>query len=251
MKLDPPSLPSPEVLPAPLPVGLRSVRIAVCEDSHITRHYLVAGLGLAGFQAEGVEDGFALDRLLARWSPDIVILDIELPGEDGFTIASRLRRTHPQMGVIMLTARGQLDDRIKGLDSGADAYFAKPVEIRELTAVIGSLHRRVSAPVPVPAVSSWHLQHPASRLVTPRGRQIGLTDTELRFLDCLLARPGHVVDRDEILKTLDQPLDTYAVRRMETMLSRLRAKVARECPEEPLPVKARQNRGYIFLVEEG
>jgi DNA-binding response OmpR family regulator len=207
------------------------------------REYLVTGLQAFGLRVAGAAHGEALDAAMAESEPDLVILDIGLPGEDGFTIAARLRRERPRLGIIMLTARDGLEDRIKGLDGGADLYFAKPVDLRELAAAIGSLHRRLGGG------QAWRLDRRESRLLTPRGVPVALTDLELRFLSPLMARPGEVVDREELFAALEQRSDLYAMRRMETMVSRLRSKVLRLSPEEALPVRARHGRGYAFLGE--
>jgi DNA-binding response OmpR family regulator len=95
----------------------------------------------------------------------------------------------------------------------------------------------------------WRLDALRSCLVTPNGVEIALTDNELRFLTPLLDQPGTVIDRDRLSQALDQLPDIYAMRRMETMLSRLRTKVQKASPEEPLPVRARHGRGYAFLSE--
>jgi DNA-binding response OmpR family regulator len=211
------------------------------------REYIVSGLAHFGFTVLGVPNGAALDRAMGDQEPDILILDIGLPGEDGFSIAERLRKERPQVGIIMLTARDQVDDRVKGLDCGADQYFAKPVDMRELASAIGSLHRRLS--VSGASGGNWRLEVLRSALVTPGGISIDLTDNELRFLVPLLEKPGEVVEREELLRALDQRPDLYAMRRLETMVSRLRAKVQRSSSGEPLPVRARHGRGYAFLSE--
>jgi DNA-binding response OmpR family regulator len=226
----------------PTPSG---TRVLVCEDSSHMRDYLVTGLEHFGILAQGAAHAGALDAALSAGEPHIVILDVGLPGEDGFSIAQRLRRERPRLGIIMLTARHSLEDRIKGLDGGADLYFAKPVDLRELASAIGSLHRRLGDAAP----RAWRLDRPASRLHSPGGTAVDLTDLELRFLTPLLERPGEVVERDALFLALEQHPDIYATRRMETLVSRLRGKVLRICPGEPLPVKARHGRGYAFLVE--
>ena len=219
--------------------------VLVCEDSRHMRDYLVTGLGHFGLRAAGVAHGAALDEALAREEPDLVLLDIGLPGEDGFTIAERLRRQRPHVGIIMLTSRDGLEDRIRGLDGGADLYFAKPVDLRELASAIGSLQRRL----PGRPARAWRVDRPASCLHTPGGAQVPLTDLELRFLLPLAARPGEVVDREELFLALEQRPDIYAMRRMETLVSRLRAKVLRVSQGEALPVRARHGKGYAFLSE--
>lgn len=221
-------------------------KVFACEDSRLMREYLVKGLDHFGITVTGVASGRALDEAMAIAEPDIVILDIGLPDEDGYSIATRLRRQRPHIGIIMLTARGKLDDRVRGLDCGADLYFAKPVDLRELASALGSLYRRLAS-VQKPAPGAWRLDSAKSCLLAPSGTSVDLTDNELRFLTPLLASSGEVVDRDDLARALDQLPDIYAMRRMETLLSRLRSKVQRLCPEEPLPVRARHGRGYAFL----
>jgi DNA-binding response OmpR family regulator len=228
-------------------VEARKLRVYACEDSQLMREYIVTGLDHFGIAVLGVPNGASLDQTMQEQEPDIVILDIGLPGEDGYAIAERLRRERPHVGIIMLTARDRVDDRVKGLDCGADLFFAKPVDLRELASAIGSLHRRLTSPA-APS-ETWRLDALKSCLVTPMGISIDLTDNELRFLIPLLERPGEVVNRDDLSRALDQRPDLYAMRRMETMISRLRTKVEKASPDEPLPVRARHGRGYAFLSE--
>ncbi len=227
----------------------KAIRVVACEDQPLMREYLVSGLTRLGIQVVGVPDGPSLNAHLAEEPADMVLLDVGLPGEDGYSIASRLRMDRPGLGIIMLTARDRTDDKVLGLDSGADLYFAKPVDLRELASAIGSLHRRLSTLQPEVAVPRWRLDVLHSALITPQGVAVSLTDNELRFLTPLFEHPGEVVDRDLLSAALEQIPDIYAMRRMETMLSRLRSKVQRSSPDEALPVRARHGRGYAFLSE--
>ncbi len=211
------------------------------------REFLISGLLRLGITVRGVSDGPALDAHLEAHATDIVLLDIGLPGEDGYSIASRLRRERPHLGIIMLTARDQTEDRVLGLDCGADLYLAKPVDLRELAAAIGSLYRRLNQGKPVTPPQGWRLDALRSALITPTGVAIALTDNELRFLTPLLEQPGQVIDRDLLSQALEQIPDLYANRRMETLLSRLRTKIRIASPGESLPVRARHGRGYAFL----
>jgi DNA-binding response OmpR family regulator len=135
---------SPENQESSTPEENRNIRVVACEDQALMRDYIVSGLATFGIQAASVPDGVALDEYIEAHAVEIVILDIGLPGEDGYTIADRLRKERPHLGIIMLTARDRTDDRVQGLDSGADLYFAKPVDLRELASAVGSLHRRLS-----------------------------------------------------------------------------------------------------------
>lgn len=221
------------------------IRVIVCEDSLTMRTCLVDGLAASGLATRGVSDGQALDQLLSGGWGEILLLDINLPGEDGFSIEERIRCQRPDLGIVILTARDPLEDRIRGLESGADLYFVKPVDLRELAAAIRSLHRRLAPD----SGARWRLYADYSRLDTPSGVGIPLTDGELRVLVPLVQRAGEVVSRDEILAVLGQASDYYAMRRLETLLSRLRKKILGASPAEPLPVRARHGNGYIFAAD--
>ncbi len=119
------------------------IPIVICEDDEELRRILVVGLRYFGIDACGVGDGVALDTALAADRATVVVLDIGLPGEDGLSIARRLSASSSSlMGIILLTARGSMEDRTQGICSGADAYFVKPVDLRELASAVQNLHRR-------------------------------------------------------------------------------------------------------------
>lgn len=221
-----------------------SLDVIVVEDDPELRDILVSGLRFFGHRVRGAGCGKALDAELATSPADVVILDLGLPDEDGIEIARRLRRDHP-CGIVMTTARGKLDERVCGLESGADLYFVKPVDIRELDAALLSLSRRIA----VPSRAAWRFEPLTSRLVTPLGAEVFLTAHECILIRRLLDTPGENVSRGEIFKALKQPDDLYADKRLETMISRLRAKVRATDPESELPVRARHNLGYAFLAE--
>ncbi|MBF0160066.1 MAG: response regulator [Magnetococcales bacterium] len=128
----------------------RPLRVIVVEDHAALREAIVTGLATLGYQARGVEDGAALDRELVLAPADIVVLDIGLGRyrENGFSIAARLRR-QVRCGIVMVTARGELDARIRGLEEGADAYLVKPIDFAELSAVMNSIMRRIKPVSPV------------------------------------------------------------------------------------------------------
>ncbi len=231
------------------PTPDQELSVVVCEDHALTRHHLVAGLGTYRIRVHGVPDGAALTAYLASHDPDILILDIGLPGEDGYSIAARLHRERPHLGIVMLTARDQMDDRIQGLDCGADLYFTKPVDLRELVSAMGGLQRRLRLNRSAPASADWQLDVLRSALRTPSGASVALTDNELRFLAPLFQEPGTVIPRERLSRALEQVPDMYAMRRMETMLSRLRAKVRKASPDVPLPIQARHGQGYAFVGE--
>jgi len=221
-----------------------SLRIIVVEDNHELRDILVAGLHYFGHRSRGVGDGLALDRVLAESPADIIILDLGLPGEDGIAIARRLRENH-NYGIVMVTARGRLDERVLGRESGADLYFIKPVDIRELNAALINLAQRLFKR----AQSGWRFTARTSTLQTPQGVTIHLTAQECLLMQKLLETPGTNVSRREIFRALNQSDDIYADKRLETLVSRLRGKVKSADTTSELPVRARHNLGYAFLAE--
>ena len=237
--MNPSPLPSPETIP-----------LAVCEDDRELRAILQAGLAHFGIEVLGAEDGPALDRLLAEHPLSVVVLDIGLPGEDGLSIARRLRAAEgPPLGLIMLTARGALEDRLSALKEGVDAYFVKPVDLRELALAVRNLHRRLTQPsqaTPPPGSYSLDAMHSTLRL--PSGGQVSLSATELRLLQVLALNPGEVVERSALLHNLQQPMDAPAMQRLEALISRLRGKVRQLDGTEPLPLQACHGIGYSFLA---
>ena len=113
------------------------------EDDDPSRSLVVSGLQMAGFGARGVASGAAMWTALSESGANIAVLDLNLGDENGLDLARALRKTHPMMGIVMMTTRGMVEDRIEGLLHGADAYLVKPVDIRELAGVIRNLYRRL------------------------------------------------------------------------------------------------------------
>lgn len=226
------------------------IPVAVCEDDDDLRAILASGLPHFGFQVFGVPSAEQLDHLLANREVNLLILDLGLPGEDGFSVAQRLRRERPGLGIVILTARGLLEERIRGLTLGADTYFVKPVDLAELAATLGNLHRRIAhghAAAPRP----WRLNKRKAELETPAGQAVSLTVNEITLLASLMAEPGATLDRQVLCGALEWFSDDKGDHRLETLISRLRKKVEAISPEDPLPIKARHGRGYAFLAEDG
>lgn len=226
------------------------ISVAVCEDDDDLRDILASGLPHYGFRVFGVGNAEHLDPLLANREIELLILDLGLPGEDGYSVAQRLRLEHPALGIVILTARGLLEERIRGLSLGADLYFVKPVDLGELSAAMISLHRRV-AHRQSPVEQTWRLKKGKAELETPAGRSVELTAQELTLLDRMMARPGVTMDRHALCEALGWLADERVDHRLEGLISRLRKKVAAISPEEPLPIKARHGQGYAFLSEDG
>lgn len=221
-----------------------SLRIVVVEDNSELRDILVTGLRFWGHQVRGVQDGPGLDEALQEYPADMVILDLGLPGEDGIAIARRIR-TKCACGIVMATARGSLEERVLGRETGADLYFVKPVDLVELNAALKNLALRlfgISRP-------TWRFTAITSTLTTPQKIEIPLTAQECILIQKLVETPGHNVSRRDIFTALNQLDDIYADKRLETLISRLRTKVRAADPACELPVRARHNLGYAFLAE--
>ncbi|MBI3132435.1 MAG: response regulator transcription factor [Acidobacteria bacterium] len=222
----------------------RPPRVLACEDDPVFQVMLKAGLQAQGLPLTVISDGGALEAALASLRPEILLLDLGLPGEDGLSIARRLRRRHPRLGIVMITSRGLAEDRLQGFQEGADLYFVKPVDLRVLGAAIQSLARRLA---PAPPEGAWFLHGDRSVLATPNGGEVVLTHNEHLFLNRLLRDRGTVVGRDELMAALGYAPDPEGAHRLETLLTRLRKKVRDQAMGEALPIRARHGSGYAFL----
>jgi DNA-binding response OmpR family regulator len=224
----------------------KPLSIVIVEDEPELREYLMEGLSYFGFEMRGVGDGAELDAALIQRPAHIVILDLGLPREGGLEISARLR-DNPTLGIIILTARSMTEERILGLESGADHYFVKPVDIGELAAAIKNLARRLARPAATP----WTFSADSSSLLTPNNVCVSLTAQECILLELLFAHLGKNVSRQQIFKALGQPDDISSNARVEVLISRLRAKVLKADPTASLPLRARHNLGYIMLAGDG
>jgi len=224
----------------------KPLSIVIVEDEPELREYLREGLSYFGFEVRGVGDGAELDAALIKKPAHIVILDLGLPREGGLEISARLR-DNPTLGIIILTARSMTEERILGLESGADHYFVKPVDIGELAAAIKNLGRRLARPSATP----WSFSAESSSLLTPNNICVALTAQECILLELLFAHLGKNVSRQQIFKALGQPDDISSNARVEVLISRLRAKVLKSDPTASLPLRARHNLGYIMLAGDG
>ncbi|MBP2298604.1 response regulator transcription factor [Azospirillum picis] len=235
--------------------------IVVVEDEKSLRCDMVEYLSNCGFDAIGACDGAELDRLLQTRTAAIVILDVNLPDEDGFKIAARLR-DHHGAGIIMVTARGSTVDRIVGLEIGADAYLVKPIELRELEAQVKSLLRRLSeraaeaATRPAngaPAVDAaengdearWALDTTEWCLTNPAGVRISLTSMEMKLTSLLATQARKPATRDQISQALYNRRWNPEDRSIDTVVGRLRHKVEGAIGG-PAPLKSVHGVGYVF-----
>lgn len=229
------------------PIVANSVlRVALLEDDAALRErILLPGLANFGFAVTGMETAAALWAALDSATFDIVILDVGLPDADGFVVAGDIRARFPGIGIVMLTGRGDTPDRVRGLTQGADAYLAKPVEIELLAATLHSLARRLQGVQPAQAIKRWHLDANGWCLVTPSGSAVALTKTERRVVERLIAAPGQLITRDELIAALTSNVFDFDTHRLDSLIYRLRRKVT-DVSGESLPLSAVHGEGYVL-----
>ncbi|MGV2980750.1 response regulator [Camelimonas sp. ID_303_24] len=195
-------------------------------------------------------DGRQMDRLLRADRVDLVILDLNLPGEDGLAICRRLRQSS-SVPIIMLTARGEDVDRIIGLEMGADDYLAKPFNPRELLARVRAVLRRRDNPQAiVEEVSAfsflgWTLDAAARKLSNPEGVRIAVTGAEFELLRALCEHAGRVLSRDTLLDLTQGRVAAPFGRSIDVLVSRLRQKIERD-PRDPDIIRTIRSSGYLF-----
>lgn len=222
-------------------------RILVVEDDEEIRSLVAKYLGENGFEVTLARHGGEMDAILARVQVDLIVLDVNLPGEDGFAICVRLR-TIGSLPLIMLTARGEDADRILGIELGADDYLVKPFVPRELLARIGAVLRRTAPGVePSQKISAYCfcgflLDPVARRLLRPTGVRVILTSAEFDLLLTLCRNPGKVFSRDQLKAA------STTERSVDILVSRLRQKIEHD-PREPTLIQTVRSLGYTFTAK--
>jgi DNA-binding response OmpR family regulator len=174
------------------------LRILVVEDEPQISNFLRVGLGYEGFSVAIAEDGHEALAELKRFKPQLVILDLMLPGISGMELAERMR-ADPELMIIMLTARDQVEDRIAGLNAGADDYLVKPFDFEELVARIHAVTRRRGSPEAAVLRAGQLILDRESRVVTMNGEAVALTAKEFELLLLFMTHPGKVLSRRFIL----------------------------------------------------
>lgn len=207
--------------------GDAELTVLLVEDEETFVEFLTMGLTYEGFTVHAVRDGREALPTFERVHPHVVLLDLMLPGMDGISICRALR-ARSEVPIIMLTARGEVEDRIEGLDSGADDYLPKPFKFAELMARVRAVLRRHKVTVgSTLAVGDLRLDR-NTREVTHVGQPIDLTRREFDLLECFMLHPRHVLTRDAILDRVwgyDQVVDTNVV---DVYVGYLRAKLGED-----------------------
>lgn len=222
------------------------IRVTIVEDNDDFRDEVLFHLHRAGHEVTGLADSAALDRHLVEHFCDVLVLDLGLPGEDGLTITRRLAG-RPDLGIVLLTACGTLDDRLAGLSGGADAYLVKPVDFRELVAVVEGVARRLRLANRAKSSATWRVRAQCPELIAPDGRVITLTEAEWRLLRALAERGGgEAVCRERLIQVLGHRRHLYDERRLEALVSRLRAKLSAHGDTEHTLLRSVRCVGYRF-----
>jgi len=240
-------------------------RILIVEDDPSVREMLAEYLGTHSYEVAQADRGTAMREAVEKSLPDLVLLDVNLPGEDGLTLARFLRERY-DVGIIMVTAASGLADRVAGLEVGADDYVVKPFELRELLARVKSVLRRMQARVegapaaPAGEATSAHsprvrvgacaLDLVSHRLFAADGNEIPLTAMEFDLLKVFIERPNQVLDRDQLLTlTRNREWEPFD-RSIDIRIARVRRKVESD-PERPQAIRTVRGAGYMYVPSGG
>jgi two-component system phosphate regulon response regulator OmpR len=206
-------------------------------------------LGGHGYEVVEAGDGAAMRQALKAGAPQLVLLDVRLPGEDGLALARWLRERH-DVAIIMVTSAGEVIDRVVGLEVGADDYIAKPFDLRELLARVKSVLRRASGEKPSPSrrvpFGSCVLDLDRHQLIGAAGEDIPLTAMEFDLLRAFAEHPNRVLSRDQLLTlTRNREWEPFD-RSIDIRIARLRRKIEQD-PDNPRTIKTIRGSGYIFI----
>ena len=221
------------------------MRVLLVEDEEDIADFLARGLKEVGYAVDQVEDGVSALDLASSFDFDLILLDIMLPKLDGYAVCKKLRERNVKTPILMLTARDTVEERVKGLDMGADDYLVKPFAFAELLARIRALSRR--EPVlsqPVLRVQDLEID-PAARTVTRAGKAVDLTAKEYALLEYFMRNPGRVLTREMITDRLWSFDSASFTNVIDVYVGRLRRKI-----DDGQPVKLIQTvRGVGYKIE--
>ena len=202
------------------------MRILVIEDESQLARHVTRALVRHGHEAEAQSDGAEGLRVALEHPPDLIVLDLNLPSLDGFSVLAALRQAKSPARVLILTARGEVEHRVKGLKAGADDYLAKPFSMEELAARIEALGRRAATPTAADLLEVGDLHMDVrNRRVTRGTKAVALSPREFDVLQVLMQEPGRVFSRTELCERVWQRDHEYDTRTVEIFITRLRKKV--------------------------
>ena len=229
--------------------------ILIVDDDAEIRGLLREYFEKNGYRVSLAADGKGLRAAFSVGEPDLVVLDLMLPGDDGFTLCRELR-ARSEVPIIMLTARGEDTDRIVGLELGADDYLAKPFNARELLARVKSVLRRMRAlpgnlkPDIVKGFrfAGWTLDIATRNLTSPKGVVIALSGTEFRLLRTFVSHPNRVLTRDQLIDLMLSRDAAPFDRAIDVQVSRLRQRLGEDA-KEPTLIKTVRSQGYVLAAQ--
>lgn len=217
-----------------------SLHILVVEDNDSLREATVEFLQSQGHHATGVVLAEDVDDTPTRDLPDLYLIDVNLPGENGFSLAERIRRSQPLAGIVLVTARGQLNDRLEGYATGADNYLIKPVEKLELLACVNNLARRLK---PSREPTSALVLNNAKLLLSGPEAEISLTQGEGLLLAALCRAAGQKLERWQAMQLIDNKDKGLVTANLEMRISALRKKLS-ACGAGPDAIRTLRGFGY-------
>ena len=219
------------------------LKIIVVEDHDALREVTVVALGSMGHIVRGVECAEDLDEELSDFLADLLIIDLNLPGEDGISLTRRVRIAQPEIGIIMLTARGQVVDKLLGYETGADLYLIKPTSIEELGAAVQALSRRLK-----PQNQHTFLLNSTTLILQGPNNSVNLSANEARIISTFARALEHRLEYWQLMELSGN--DNISKRTLEVQIVRLRKKLI-EAGGQKHPIKSIRNVGYQLCVDVG
>ena len=229
----------------------QDANILVVDDDVVICNILDRYLTAAGYRVKTAANGEEMYRCIKLQPPDLILLDLKMPGKHGLELARELRK-ESDMGIIILTGSDETVDKIVGLEVGADDYVSKPFDERELLARVRSVLRRVLQTVDttdksVARFSGWTLDLVAHELKSPVGDEVRLTSYEFQLLATLVKSPNRVFNRDQIMESITGRDWIPSDRSIDVMVGKLRKKIE-EDPHKPIFIKTIRGTGYKFTA---
>jgi len=222
-----------------------ALNIMVVEDHDALRDITVEALAQRGHNVRGVDSAEALPDEPGLFPIDLLVIDLNLPGEDGISLAARIRTAQPDIGIIMVTARNQVRDRMAGYDSGADIYLTKPTSSEELIAAVRALTRRIRPDEPGDCLLTVQL---ASLNLLGAKDKVGLSSHEASLLAALVRAKDQQLETWQLIALTDKEVTELSKKALEVQIVRLRKKLQQAGAQEP-SIKAIRGQGYRLCVK--
>jgi len=225
------------------------VRVLLAEDEPRVAGFVAKGLRENSYAVDVAPNGEEAMYLATVNQYDLLILDVMLPVEDGFSVCRKLRRQGTRVPILMLTARDAVDDRVAGLDCGADDYLTKPFDFKELLARLRALLRRHAEVRPELLRAADLMLNTADHTVTRAGKAVNLTAKEYALLEFLVINQNRIVDREQIAQHVwDENFDPFS-NLIDVYIRRLRTKI--DAGFAPALIHTRRGAGYMLTAKEG